>query len=196
MIRCEELGRWDDYETKRIVGGGDENEWRQRKCCIWYKVISAEKWIGHSITVMNFYCLIIISKIFNNIVLHLISFILLFPLLPSLSLILWAKAFHEIVFRAFSRCEFIQRFTDNLSVCQEIHLSTVSLKREGANTSIHSLLYVSFFLTHGVQFGIQYTDYLSIITNPKRVKGIFALIFEELMYPGHACWVYISRINL
>lgn len=74
------------------------------------------------------------------------------------------RAFHEIVFRAFSRCEFIQRFTDNLSVCQEIHLSTVSLKREGANTSIYFLLYVSFFLTHGVQFGIQYTDYLSIIT--------------------------------
>lgn len=124
---------------------------------------------SHSITVMNFYCLIIISKIFNNIVLHLISFIFLFlPLLSSSSFSSTSsccfRAFHEIVFRAFSRCEFIQRFTDNLSVCQEIHLSTVSLKREGANTSIYFLLYVSFFLTHGVQFGIQYTDYLSIIT--------------------------------
>lgn len=124
---------------------------------------------SHSITVMNFYCLIIISKIFNNIVLHLISFIFLFlPLLSSSPFSSTSsccfRAFHEIVFRAFSRCEFIQRFTDNLSVCQEIHLSTVSLKREGANTSIYFLLYVSFFLTHGVQFGIQYTDYLSIIT--------------------------------
>lgn len=47
---------WSDAKSRgdemimreKFVGGGDENEWRQRKCCIWYKVISAEKWIGHT----------------------------------------------------------------------------------------------------------------------------------------------------
>lgn len=133
---------------------------------------------SHSITVMNFYCLIIISKIFNNIVLHLISFIFLFSsplstLILSLSLSTMKKScighFRDYF---FVDGNLFERFIDNLSDCQEIHLSTVSLKKHTPTTSLSLscsfvLLYCFLFLTYGVQFNIQYTtDYLSIITNP------------------------------